>query len=148
MLVNILSYPISDMNYKIRLFLITSLFALAKCQDTPGMVIKGDDNVDCYNYGIKDNCELPFGKDNGKIIKCEKACVKFDGYAKDGERIVVRNCGYFTGDECLDGIYYEDEDQGVNFIMTAYKESDQIDFSGLLDEDTLGSCEDLSLPSE
>ena len=75
MLVNILSYPISDMNYKIRLFLITSLFALAKCQDTPGMVIKGD----------------------------------FDGYAKDGERIVVRNCGYFTGDECLDGIYYEDE---------------------------------------
>ena len=85
---------------------------------------------------------------NEKIIKCEKACVKLDGYAKDGKRIVVRNCGYFTGDECLDGIYYEDEDQGVNFIMTAYKESDQIDFSGLLDEDTIGSCEDLSLPSE
>ena len=63
MLVNILSYPISDMNYKIRLFLITSLFALAKCQDTPGTVIKGDDSVDCYNCGIEDNCELPFDKD-------------------------------------------------------------------------------------
>ena len=95
------------MNYRIRLFLITSLFALSKCQDTPGTVIKGDDSVDCYNYGIKDNCELPFGKDNEKITKCEKACVKFDGYAKDGERIVVGNCGYFTGDESLD----EDEDE-------------------------------------
>ena len=121
------------MNYKVRLFLITSLFALAKCEDTPGTVIKGDDSVDCYYCGIEDNCEfhtfcdcatplkkinlhltfyceLPFDKYNGKIIKCEKACVKFDGYAKDGKRIVVRNCGYFTGDECLDGIYYEDED--------------------------------------
>ena len=94
------------MNYKIRLFLITSLFALAKCQDTPGTVIKGDDSVDCYYC---DNCELPFDKDNGKIIKCEKACLKFDGYAKDGKRIVVRNCGFLTGDECLDGISkYED----------------------------------------
>jgi hypothetical protein len=98
------------MNYKIKLFLITSLFALAKCQDTLRMVIKGHDSVDCYYCGIEDNCELPFDKDNGKIIKCEKACIKFDGYAKDGKRIVVRNCGYFTGDECLDGIYYEDED--------------------------------------
>ena len=120
MLVNILSYLISDMNYKIRLFLITSLFALAKSQDTPGTVIKGDDSVDCYNYGIKDNCELPFGKDNEKITKCEKACVKFDGYAKDGERIVVRNCGYPTDDECVDGIlYYEDEVEVKSFIMNA-----------------------------
>ena len=105
-----MSYPISDMNYKIRLFLITSLFASAKCQDTPGTVIKGDDSVDCYYCGIKDNCELPFDTDDGKIIKCDKSCVKFDGYAKDGKRIVVRNCGYFTADECIDGIYYEDED--------------------------------------
>jgi hypothetical protein len=76
---------ISDMNYKIRLCLITSLFALAICQDTPGTVIKGDDSVDCYHCDIEDNC------------------------------------GYFTGDECLDGIDYEDED-------------------------TIGGCEDLSLP--
>ena len=66
--------------------------------------------MDCYYCGIKDNCELPFDTDDGKIIKCDKSCVKFDGYAKDGKRIVVRNCGYFTADECIDGIYYEDED--------------------------------------
>ena len=53
--------------------------------------------MDCYYCGIKDNCELPFDTDDGKIIKCDKSCVKFDGYAKDGKRIVVRNCGYFTG---------------------------------------------------
>ena len=108
-----MSYPISDMNYKIRLFLITSLFALAKCQDTPGTVIKGDDSVDCYYCGIKDNCELPFDTDDGKIIKCDKSCVKFDGYAKDGKRIVVRNCGYFTGKSLSEALLFAEHRENM-----------------------------------
>ena len=41
--------------------------------------------------------------DNVNLLKfqCDKSCVKFDGYAKDGKRIVVRNCGYFTANECI-----------------------------------------------
>ena len=101
------------MNYKMRLFLITSIFVFAKCQDTPGTAIKGDDSVDCYECGIKDDCVLPFDINNGKIIKCDKSCVKYDGYAKDGERKVVRSCGYYTVDKCIDGIRYEDKYNGT-----------------------------------
>ena len=50
------------MNYKIRLLLITTIFALTKCQDSPGTVIKGDGSVDCYHCDIEDNFELPFDK--------------------------------------------------------------------------------------
>merc|ERR1719270_112260 len=98
------------MNHIITIFTIASVLGIGKCQETSGTVIKEKDSMDCYYCGIKDNCELPFDKDDGKIIKCDKSCVKFDGFAKDGKRIVVRNCGYFTADECIDGIYYEDED--------------------------------------
>ena len=66
-------------------------------------------DVNCYYCGIADNCEIPYYKDEGALIKCDKSCLKFDGYARDGKRIVVRNCGYFYADECVEGSFFEDE---------------------------------------
>ena len=37
-------------------------------------------------------------------------CLKFDGNAKDGKRVVVRTCGYFMANECVEGAHYEDPD--------------------------------------
>ena len=76
---------------------LTTMFVITNCQNPSETNVINDDSVNCYYCGIKDNCELPFDTDDGKIIKCDKSCVKFDGYARDGKRIVVRNCGYFTG---------------------------------------------------
>ena len=76
---------------------LTTMFVITNCQNPSETNVINDDSVNCYYCGIKDNCELPYDTDDGKIIKCDKSCVKFDGYARDGKRIVVRNCGYFTG---------------------------------------------------
>ena len=43
-----------------------------------------------------------------EIIKCEVSCFKFDGYANDGKRILMRDCGYFDTDECVSGQNFED----------------------------------------
>lgn len=43
-----------------------------------------------------------------EIIKCEVSCFKFDGYASDGKRILMRDCGYFDTDECVSGQNFED----------------------------------------
>jgi hypothetical protein len=29
------------------------------------------------------------------------SCFKFDGYASDGKRIMMRDCGYFNTDDCV-----------------------------------------------
>lgn len=82
---------------------------LTKGQDEQ---IADDANVKktCYYCGITDNCELPYDTENAKMIECEKSCMKFDGQAVDGKRIVVRNCGYFLADECIEGAFFENED--------------------------------------
>ena len=43
-----------------------------------------------------------------EVIKCEVSCFKFDGYASDGKRILMRDCGYFDTDECVGGQNFED----------------------------------------
>ena len=92
-----------------RLAILVAILALiqnVQC-DTP---VSESGMKSCYYCGIKDNCELPYDKDDGERIQCDKSCLKFDGQAKDGKRIVVRNCGYFTADECIHGASYEDTD--------------------------------------
>ena len=55
-----------------------------------------EDDKSCYYCGITDICEMPYDTDEAKYISCEKSCLKFDGNAKDGKRVVIRTCGYFT----------------------------------------------------
>lgn len=66
--------------------------------------------ITCQYCGIIDNCQLPYDKEEGKVIECDKSCMKFDGLAKDGKRIIVRDCGFFLTDECIDGHAFENED--------------------------------------
>ena len=69
-----------------------------------------DTQKECYYCGLVDNCEMPYDTEEGKKISCEKSCLKFDGNAKDGKRVVVRTCGYFMANECVEGAHYEDPD--------------------------------------
>ena len=72
-----------------------------------------DGPLQCYYCGITDNCRIPYAtepKNGAKNITCDKSCVKFDGIARDGKRVIVRNCGYFKADECIEGAYFEDPD--------------------------------------
>ena len=75
-------------------------------------VVDTTDEKQCYYCGLVDNCEMPYNveDENVKKISCEKSCLKFDGNAKDGKRVVLRTCGYFTTDECVEGAFYEDKD--------------------------------------
>ena len=69
--------------------------------------------LQCYYCGITDNCRIPYtteAENGAKNITCDKSCVKFDGIARDGKRVIVRNCGYFKADECVEGAYFEDPD--------------------------------------
>ena len=75
-------------------------------------VVDTTDEKQCYYCGLVDNCEMPYNveDENVKKISCEKSCLKFDGNAKDGKRVVVRTCGYFMANECVEGAHYEDPD--------------------------------------
>ena len=69
--------------------------------------------LQCYYCGITDNCRIPYDvtpESGAKNISCDKSCVKFDGTARDGKRVIVRNCGYFKANECVEGAYFEDPD--------------------------------------
>jgi hypothetical protein len=64
----------------------------------------------CHYCGITNNCPLPYDveDEDNKFIMCDKSCLKFDGFAMDGKRVLVRTCGYFVSDECVDGQFFED----------------------------------------
>ncbi len=57
--------------------------------------------ITCHYCGIEDLCPLPYNDVNrpvaagAKVAKklCAKACLKFDGHAPDGKRVVIRDCG-------------------------------------------------------
>ena len=82
------------------------------------VVITGDEEVvqdgqlQCWYCGITDNCRIPYDTEATVAMKipCDKSCVKFDGTARDGKRVVIRNCGYFQADECVEGAFFEDPD--------------------------------------
>lgn len=90
--------------------ILASLLSKTKGQDV--QTSEEDVNVkkSCYYCGITDNCELPYDTEDATMIECEKSCMKFDGQAVDGKRIVVRNCGYFLANECIEGAFFENED--------------------------------------
>ena len=68
--------------------------------------------IQCWYCGITDNCRIPYDTEADVAMKipCDKSCVKFDGTARDGKRVVIRNCGYFQADECVEGAFFEDSD--------------------------------------
>ena len=55
-------------------------------------VVDTTDEKQCYYCGLVDNCAMPYNveDENVKKISCEKSCLKFDGNAKDGKRVVLR----------------------------------------------------------
>ena len=68
--------------------------------------------LQCWYCGITDNCRIPYDTEADVAMKipCDKSCVKFDGTARDGKRVVIRNCGYFQANECVEGAFFEDTD--------------------------------------
>jgi len=92
------------------LWFVLVLIPLVKSEEVQDEIAPEESNLKCYYCGIKDNCQLPFDTEEGKLIECDKSCLKFDGLAKDGKRIVIRNCGYFTTNECIEEASYEDKD--------------------------------------
>lgn len=48
-------------------------------------------------------CPLPWDESKVGTVNCTTTtCMKFDGWASDGKRIMMRDCGFFTADECRD----------------------------------------------
>lgn len=53
----------------------------------------------CYQCGVTMTCENPF--ENASLVTCQKSCMKFDGFAPDGMRVIMRDCGYFEAQGCV-----------------------------------------------
>ena len=82
---------------------------------------RADASITCYTCGLRSLCPLPYevagpkeeGESSGDVIQedvvvedngnsnaraviekisCHDACIKFDGYADDGKRVIVRGC--------------------------------------------------------
>lgn len=49
--------------------------------------------IECHYCGIRKLCTLPYDDTFSEKISCEKSCMKFDGQAEDGKRVLVRSCG-------------------------------------------------------
>lgn len=51
-------------------------------------------DIDCYYCGYLELCELPYKADSDDVdhITCPDSCMKFDGYAEDGKRVLARGC--------------------------------------------------------
>ena len=56
--------------------------------------------IECHSCGIRKLCSLPYNADYAETITCKKACMKFDGYAEDGKRVLVRTCGLEDTNAC------------------------------------------------
>ena len=49
--------------------------------------------IECHYCGIRKLCSLPYDDTFSEKISCAKSCMKFDGKAEDGKRVLVRSCG-------------------------------------------------------
>ena len=49
--------------------------------------------IECHYCGIRHLCTLPYEESFSERITCEKSCMKVDGFAHDGKRVIVRSCG-------------------------------------------------------
>ena len=49
--------------------------------------------IECHYCGIRKLCSLPYDDTLAEKISCAKSCMKFDGQAEDGKRVLVRSCG-------------------------------------------------------
>ena len=49
--------------------------------------------IECHYCGIRKLCTLPYDDTFSEKISCAKSCMKFDGQAEDGKRVLVRSCG-------------------------------------------------------
>lgn len=60
--------------------------------------VSGD--IECHYCGIRKLCTLPYEKEFSEKITCTKSCMKFDGNAEDGKRVLVRSCGVEDTNVC------------------------------------------------
>ncbi len=45
-------------------------------------------------------CPLPWNEEGTDKLNCSSgSCMKFDGWASDGKRVMMRDCGFFSADE-------------------------------------------------
>ena len=56
--------------------------------------------IDCHYCGIRKLCTLPYDDSFSEKISCAKSCMKFDGFAEDGKRVLVRSCGFEDTNIC------------------------------------------------
>ena len=56
--------------------------------------------IDCHYCGIRKLCTLPYVDTSSEKISCDKSCMKFDGDAPDGKRVLVRSCGFEDTNIC------------------------------------------------
>ena len=56
--------------------------------------------IDCHYCGIRKLCTLPYVDTSSEKITCDKSCMKFDGEAPDGKRVLVRSCGFEDTNIC------------------------------------------------
>ena len=57
-------------------------------------------SIDCHYCGIRNLCTLPYDETFSEKISCPKSCMKFDGKASDGKRVLVRSCGFEDTNIC------------------------------------------------
>ena len=56
--------------------------------------------IDCHYCGIRKLCTLPYVDTSSEKITCAQSCMKFDGEAPDGKRVLVRSCGFEDTNIC------------------------------------------------
>ena len=56
--------------------------------------------IECHSCGIRKLCSLPYNEEFAEKLTCKTACMKFDGNAEDGKRVLVRTCGLEDTNAC------------------------------------------------
>ena len=75
------------------------------------LVTVAEGAIDCHYCGPRQLCQLPYDTKLFHVqkVKCEKACMKFDG-ERDGNRVVIRDCAqpehYDNMNTCVDDFDY------------------------------------------
>ena len=59
-----------------------------------------ESKIECHSCGIRKLCSLPYEPTKAEWITCPVSCMKFDGYAADGKRILYRGCGDIDTNIC------------------------------------------------
>merc|ERR1711936_253427 len=74
------------------------------------VTLTGVEGLQCHYCGVKDLCEVPYYEDEAEFITCPVSCMTFQGFSKSGQKIIVRDCGFFEADECTANKIYENTD--------------------------------------